>query len=76
MSNEVRIPDIWEEDEEGVITAWLVDDGAEVESGDTLAEIMVQKVQYELEAPFSGVLNIAKDVDETVEKGDVIATIG
>lgn len=75
MSNEVRIPDIWEEDEEGVVTAWLVDDGSEVEKGDTLAEIMVQKVQYELEAPFSGVLSIVKDVDDTVEKGDVIATI-
>lgn len=40
-----------------------------------IAELMVQKIQYELEAPASGILKIIKDMDEIVAKGDLIATI-
>lgn len=76
MSTNVNIPeDLWEEDEEAVITSWLVSDDAEVEEGDVIAEIMVQKIQYDLEAPISGTLKIIKDIDETVAKGDLVATI-
>jgi pyruvate/2-oxoglutarate dehydrogenase complex dihydrolipoamide acyltransferase (E2) component len=76
MSTEVLIPeDLWEEDEEAVITSWLVSDGNVVEQGDVIAEIMVQKIQYELEAPVSGTLQIIKEMEEIVAKGDKVATI-
>ncbi|MDO6563751.1 lipoyl domain-containing protein [Amphritea sp. 1_MG-2023] len=74
---DVIVPvDMWEEDAEGVLTSWLASDGGDVSEGDVIAELMVEKIQYELEATASGVLTIIKDVDEIVEKGDTIATIG
>lgn len=76
MSIEVRIPNtLWEEDTEAVITSWLASDGGSVNEGEMIAELMVQKIQYELEAPASGILKIIKDMDEIVAKGDLIATI-
>lgn len=76
MSIEVRIPNtLWEEDTEAVITSWLASDGGSVNEGEMIAELMVQKIQYELEAPASGTLKILKDMDEIVAKGDLIATI-
>ncbi|MFC3282541.1 biotin/lipoyl-containing protein [Litchfieldella rifensis] len=76
MSTAITVPDaLWEGDSEGVITAWLVNDGAEVAQGDLVAEVMVEKAQYEIEAPAAGVLAITKQEDEVVEKGDTIATL-
>lgn len=76
MTNEIAVPeDLWEGDTEGVITAWLVNDGAEVAQGDLVAEVMVEKAQYEIEAPLSGRLAIVKEEDEVVSKGSVIARL-
>ena len=68
--------DLWEGDSEGVITAWLVTNGAEVAEGDLLAEVMVEKAQYEIVASAGGVLTIKKQEDEEVSKGTTIATLG
>ncbi|MBY4675024.1 biotin/lipoyl-containing protein [Marinobacterium arenosum] len=77
MSTEVRVPEnLWDEDNEAVITAWLASDGGQVEQGEVIAELMVEKIQYELEAPASGTLQIGKDVDEVVAKGDLVGQIG
>lgn len=77
MSTEVRVPEtLWEEDSEAVITSWLVSNGGAVQAGDMIAELMVQKIQYELEAPASGTLQILKDVDDVVAKGDLVGQIG
>ncbi|MDI5985440.1 lipoyl domain-containing protein [Halomonas sp. M4R5S39] len=76
MTTEITVPeDLWEGDTEGVITAWLVDDGAEVVQGDLVAEVMVEKAQYEIEAPVSGKLSIAKAEDDVVTKGTTIARL-
>jgi biotin carboxyl carrier protein len=37
---------------------------------------MVEKIQYELLAPASGKLSLISDVDDVVEKGQKVATIG
>ena len=72
----VRIPvDLWEEDVEAVITTWFVSGEAEVDQGDLLAEVMAEKIQFEIVAPASGILNIMVQQDELVEKGDTISTI-
>ncbi len=74
--SEVCIPgDLWEEDIEGVLLAWLLDEGDEVEAGDAVAEIMVEKIQYEVLATVDGVLKPLKEVDTPVAKGDVIAEL-
>lgn len=76
MATDIIIPsDLWEEDEECVITSWLVDDGANVEEGALVAEIMTAKVQYEINAPATGTLSIKEDADAVVAKGAVIGRI-
>ncbi|MAY42791.1 MULTISPECIES: lipoyl domain-containing protein [unclassified Neptuniibacter] len=77
MTTDVIVPaDLWEEDSEAVITSWLSSEGADVAEGDVIAELMVEKIQYELLAPAAGTLNIISDADEVVEKGHKVATIG
>lgn len=76
MATDIVVPsDLWEEDEECVITSWLVDDGGSVEQGALIAEIMTAKVQYEITAPASGTVTIKEEADAVVAKGTVIGTI-
>lgn len=76
MSTDVIIPaDLWEEDNEAVITAWLVDNGAKVEAGEVIAELMVEKIQHELLAPAAGTLSIISEIDDVVAKGATVATL-
>jgi len=42
--------------EEGTIVRWLKDEGAAVQKGDPICEVMTEKVNMEVEAPASGVL--------------------
>lgn len=74
----VTIPTtLWESDgtEEAVIAEWFVEDGASVERGAPLAEIMVDKVSMELEAPASGVLELRTPGGTPVGLGATIAVI-
>ncbi len=74
--HQVIIPvDLWEEEVEAVITTWFVSDAAEVDKGDLLAEVMAEKIQFEIVAPVTGTLAIVKQQDQLIDKGDVIATI-
>ncbi|WP_416881623.1 biotin/lipoyl-containing protein [Marivita sp.] len=76
MATDIIIPsDLWDGEEECVITAWLASDGGNVKEGALIAEIMTAKVQYEITAPASGTLSIAKAQDEVAAKGDVIGTV-
>ncbi|WP_299409244.1 lipoyl domain-containing protein [uncultured Roseobacter sp.] len=73
---DIIIPtDLWEEDEDAVITSWLVNDGATVEEGALIAEIMTAKVQYEIHAPASGTISIKEEAEAVVPKGGVIGTV-
>ena len=74
---EVIVPrDLWEEDMQGVLLTWLFDEGDRVDAGDMLAEVMVDKAQFEIPAPCGGTLRIVKAVDDPVDKGDVIGEVG
>jgi len=76
MAVVVKIPtDLWEENTEAAITSWLVSDGAKVSEGQLIAEIMVEKVQYEIHAPGSGTIKIEQPAEAVVAKGGSIATI-
>ncbi len=73
---DIIIPtNLWEEDEDAVITTWLVSDGATVAEGALIAEIMTAKVQYEINATASGTITIKEEADAVVPKGGVIGTI-
>lgn len=73
---DVTIPtNLWDEDSDAVITSWLASDGATVNEGDLIAEIMVEKIQHEVHAPASGTLSISQQVEAVVAKGSAIGTI-
>ena len=65
----------WAEGDEGVLVTWLFKDGASVTQGDVVAEIMLEKVEMELEAPASGTLNILSQADDVITHNSVIGTI-
>ena len=74
----VTIPTtLWESDgtEEAVLAEWLAEDGATVEAGAPLAEVMVDKISMVLDAPASGVLEIRTPAESPVGLGTTIATI-
>jgi len=66
---------MWEEDVEGVIVGWLYNDGAEVQEGKPVAEVMVEKIQSDVFAPATGKLNILEPADSVVSKGQVIGKV-
>lgn len=73
---DIKIPeDCWEEDAEGVISSWLYTGGDAVEAGAVIAEIMVEKVMHEIEAPTDGTLVHLIAEEETVSKGAVIGRV-
>lgn len=77
MPTSVIVPsDLWEEDHRtGSVILWLRPDGSGVRAGDVIAEVLVDKVTLELEAPASGRLSIRVARDSVVHKGDLVAEI-
>lgn len=67
--------DWWDDDSEGAISAWLVDDGERVETGTVIAEVMNEKVSFELLAPAEGVVSILVPAEAAVTRGQVVARI-
>jgi pyruvate/2-oxoglutarate dehydrogenase complex dihydrolipoamide acyltransferase (E2) component len=75
---QVPVPDdLWDTEvvPEGVVSNWLYDEGALVEKGEVVAVIMVEKTEYDIEAPATGKLHIVADQDAAVTPGTVIADI-
>lgn len=73
---EVKIAeDLWDTPIEGAITTWYVEDGDRVAQGDLLADVMVEKAQFEIEAPVAGRVQRRVGIDGVVTAGDVVAVI-
>lgn len=73
---ELRIPlDWWSGEQEGVLTAWHVDDGQPVRAGDVVADIGVEKAQMEMEATSSGTLVHKVGEGEVLAAGQLIGVI-
>lgn len=69
-------PDLWAEDDRtGSVLLWLRPDGATVRAGEVIAEVLIEKVTLELQAPASGRLHIMVLPEAVVHKGDVIGMI-
>lgn len=74
----VRVPEeLWDTRvvPQGVVSSWYYDEGARVEAGAVLAVIMVEKSEYDIEAPAAGRLHIIADANTTVVPGAVIGDI-
>ena len=76
MATEVLLPKIGFSMNEGVLTRWLVDDGATVTQGQPLYELESDKSLQEVEAPASGGLKIiVAATGETYPVGTVLGEI-
>lgn len=62
-------------DAEGVVSTWFVADGDEVQEGDLIAEVAVDKADMEIVAPQSGTVAILVTEDQAVTQNSPIATI-
>ena len=77
MSIEVRVPTLGESIVDAVIARWLKHEGDTVTQGEALVELETDKVNVEVTADQSGVLQkIAQQEGETVAVGDVLGVIG
>ncbi len=76
MSVSVTMPRLGESVTEGTVTRWLKKEGDQVTADEPLLEVSTDKVDTEIPAPASGVLQSIKvGEDETVEVGAELAII-
>ena len=76
MAEVIRMPRMSDTMEEGVIVGWLKEEGEEVESGETLAEVETDKATMELDSYSDGVLLHIAVKEGPVPINGVIAVIG
>lgn len=68
---EIKVPELAESISEGTIAQWLKQPGDYVEQGEFLLELETDKVNVELTAEQSGVLQeVLKDSGDTVQVGE------
>jgi pyruvate/2-oxoglutarate dehydrogenase complex dihydrolipoamide acyltransferase (E2) component len=60
---------------QGVLATWFVQTGESVRAGQVIAEVMVDKVSLDVEAPIDGVVTLLVDEEAAVSQGADIARI-
>ncbi|MCP3731252.1 lipoyl domain-containing protein [Sphingomonas sp. MG17] len=75
MATEILLPKLGFSMNEGELTEWMAEDGAQVTEGDPLFALEADKSTNEVEAPATGTLRILKPAGETYEVGTVLGTI-
>jgi 2-oxoglutarate dehydrogenase E2 component (dihydrolipoamide succinyltransferase) len=75
MAIDVKMPNVGESVQEGVIHKWRVKAGDFVNRDDVLVELETDKATVEVVAESSGVIDIVKKQGETVAIGEVMARI-
>lgn len=68
MNKEIKMPKLREEMKDGVLCAWLKEEGESFKKGEPLYEIETDKVVNQVEAEEDGVMQ-----KQIAEEGDVIA---
>lgn len=76
MASNVTMPKLGMSMAEGVVSQWLVDDGAQVVKDQPIAEIMSDKITYELVAPADGVFRALVPLDQKLPVGATLAVVG
>jgi pyruvate dehydrogenase E2 component (dihydrolipoamide acetyltransferase) len=75
MATDVLMPVLTEPGEDGVVTAWMVDEGGPCKQGQLIAEIQMEKVSDEVFAPESGLVTDRVGINEPVPQGQPICRI-
>jgi len=77
MAETISMPKLGLTMETGAVGAWLVSDGDEVKPGQVIAEIVTEKITYDLETETAGtVLKILLEEEVDVPVGTPLAVIG
>ena len=77
MSVEIRVPELGESIVDAVVANWLKHEGDTVNTGDALVELETDKINVEVSAEQSGVLQkIARQEGDVVAVGDVLGMLG
>ncbi len=79
MATEVKLENWADKSEaaEAAVSVWFKKPGASVHQGDLLAELIVEKVNLEVESPSEGILlEICAEVGQAVAAGAVLARLG
>ena len=77
MAETIGMPKLGLTMETGAVGTWLVAEGDEVKAGTVIAEIVTEKITYDLEAETAGVvLEVLLDVEVEVPVGTPIIVIG
>src|SRR5215831_739876 len=73
---EIRVPELGESIVDAVIASWLKNEGDEVKSGEALVELETDKVNVEVSAEQSGILQkILKQAGDVVTVGEVLGVV-
>jgi pyruvate/2-oxoglutarate dehydrogenase complex dihydrolipoamide acyltransferase (E2) component len=75
MSTKVCLPKIGFSMSEGILSEWLVADGANVAEGQVIYALESDKSVQEVESPAAGKIKIIAAVGETYAVGSVLAEI-
>lgn len=73
----IAVPDLGVSDEEEiVVSCWLVATGDAVIEGDRLVELLIGEATFDVASPATGVLTrIVAEIDELVRVGDILGQI-
>jgi pyruvate/2-oxoglutarate dehydrogenase complex dihydrolipoamide acyltransferase (E2) component len=76
MSHSIAFPEMSNDPEaEGVVATWFVQSGESVKAGQVIAEVMVDKVSVDVEAPIDGVVTCLVEEEGVAKQGQEIARI-
>ncbi len=75
MAIEIKIPSVGESITEVTLAAWLVEDGAQVEEDQAIAEIESDKSTMELTAPSAGIVRIKVPEGTDIKVGEIVAIL-
>lgn len=76
MATQVLLPKLGFSMNEGLLSEWLAEDGADVTEGQPLYALESDKSTNEVESPATGKLKIIAETGATYEVGTVLAEIG
>ena len=62
-------------DAEGIVGTWFVRDGQVVSAGQIIAEVQVEKVSQDVQAPIGGTVRLLVGEEQPLRQGDLIATV-
>jgi pyruvate/2-oxoglutarate dehydrogenase complex dihydrolipoamide acyltransferase (E2) component len=75
MTTVLKIPKAAVSMQEGVLVAWIVEDGGSVKEGDPIYTLELEKSTMDVEAPATGILRHLGQQGVTYKVGDAIGEI-